>query len=122
MKRKFMFLLFTDEQCRLNHAFMYAIDMRKKGYEVRIIIEGPSTQCLGRLAEGGKFPGLFREAHSLGLIAGACKTASGGCSTGKKDRNVADIAGESGVKMLADLDGHAGIETFVNEGYEIMVF
>ncbi len=122
MKRKLLFLLFTGEQCRINHAFMYAIDLHKKGYDVKIIIEGSATQCLGRLAEGGKFPELFREAHDLGLIAGACKTASGGCSTSDKNRNVADIAAERRVKMLSDMNGHAGIESFVKEGYEALVF
>ncbi|MCX5785275.1 MAG: hypothetical protein NTX59_06270 [Elusimicrobia bacterium] len=122
MKRQFLFLLFTDEQCRLNHAFMYAIDLHKSGYEVKIIIEGAATQCFNRLAEGGKFTELFNEARDTGLIAGACKTASGGCSTGDASRNVADIAAENKIKMLSALSGHAAIEPFISEGYEVLVF
>jgi hypothetical protein len=35
---------------------------------------------------------------------------------------VTDVVSAQGVPLLSDLDGHAGIEPFVREGYEIVVF
>ena len=122
MKRKILFLVFTDDACRQNHAFMYALECSALGHEVRLLLEGPATACLNRLAEGGKFGRLFKSARDGGLIEGACRTASGGCSTKLKDRNVAKLAEKEGLKLLSDLDGHAGIGRFIGAGYQVIVF
>ena len=122
MKQKLLFLVFTDDACRQNHAFMYALECRALGHEVSLILEGAATAALNRLAEGGKFSRLFREAKESGLLEGACKTASGGCSTNEKDRDVAQLAGKEGLKLLSDLDGHAGIGRFIENGYQVLVF
>ncbi|HAF94535.1 MAG: hypothetical protein A2X34_09795 [Elusimicrobia bacterium GWC2_51_8] len=122
MKQKLLFLVFTDDACRQNHAFMYALECHALGHKVRLILEGPATACLNRLAEGGNFSQLFKRAKDSGLLEGACKTASGGCSTNEKDRDVAKIAGKEGLRLISDLDGHAGIGRFVESGYQIMIF
>ncbi|MBU2572469.1 MAG: hypothetical protein KKH28_00110 [Elusimicrobia bacterium] len=122
MKRKLLFMVFTDEACKQNHAFMYALECGKKGHQVRIILEGPATTCVKRLRKGGKFSELFKRAKDAGLIEGACKTASGGCSTGEKALNVVKTAEKAGLKLISDLDGHAGIARFVEAGYQVMIF
>lgn len=122
MKKKLLFLVFTDEACRQNHAFMYALECRALGHEVRLILEGPATACVNRLSGDGKFSLLFEKAKESGLLEGACKTAAGGCSTNKKDRNVAKIAEKEGLKLISDLDGHAGIGRFIERGYRVIVF
>lgn len=122
MKQKLLFIVFTDEACKQNHAFMYALECSEKGHEVRIILEGPASACVNRLPEGGSFYELFRRAKNTGIIDGVCKTASGGCSTGKKLRDVAKAAEKEGLKLLSDLDGHAGIGHFVEAGYQVIIF
>lgn len=122
MKRKLLFLVFTDDACRQNHAFMYALDCAGKGHQVRLILEGPAAACVNRLRDGGKFSELFRRAGAAGLIEGACKTAAGGCSTGKKERRVASALEKEGVKLLSDLGGHAGIGRFIAAGYQVVTF
>ena len=122
MKQKLLFMVFTDEACRQNHAFMYALECSAQGHEVRIILEGPAAACVNRLAEGGKFRELFSRARKAGLIEGVCRTASGGCSTGEKARNTAGTAENEGLSLISDLDGHAGISRFVDTGYQVVVF
>ena len=122
MKQKLLFLVFTDDACRQNHAFMYALECSALGHEVRLLLEGPATACLNRLAEGGKFVLLFKKAKEAGLLEGLCKTASGGCSTDIKDRDVAELAEKEGLKLISDLDGHAGIGRFIGDGYQVLVF
>jgi hypothetical protein len=122
MKQKLLFMVFTDEDCRRNHAFMYALECSGKGHEVKLILEGPATACLSKVNEGSKFGELFKQAKAAGLIAGACKTAAGGCSTGSAVRNVAQAALGEGIELIADLAGHAGIERFVAAGYQVIVF
>ncbi len=65
---------------------------------------------------------LLREAINLGLVAGACRTASAGCSTGDPDRQVTEAGGKLGLELLDDLDDHAGVDTYVREGYELVPF
>ena len=119
--RKLLFLLFSDDTCRQNHAFMYALDLHKKGYEVRIIIEGLATKVLTEIALADSRTGeLLREAHQVGILAGACARASSGCASGDPDRDVAEIARTHGIVLLSDMDGHANIEPFVRNGYEVV--
>lgn len=123
--RKLLFLLFSDDECRQNHALMYVLDLHAKGYDVKLIVEGPATRLLGGLAateEVASRPAtLLRNALESGIVAGACARASAGCATGDPARDVADPARAARVPLLSELAGHAGIEPYVREGYEIVV-
>lgn len=116
--RKLLFVVFTNDACRRNHAFMYAIDLCRHGHEVRLILEGEATQCLS--ARDGRFGELFEEARGLGLLAGACATATAGCSEVMRDMTA--IARELELPLLDSLRGHASVVPFVREGFEIVVF
>jgi hypothetical protein len=121
--RKLLFVLFSNDACRLAHALLYAIDLDGKGHAVRIIVEGEATRSLGSLpGQDSRHARLLREALARGLVVGACRTASGGCATGDVDRQVTDAVRAEGIALLDDLDGHAGIASFIAEGYELVVF
>jgi len=116
--RKLLFVVFTNDACRRNHAFMYAIDLARHGHVVRLILEGEATQALRE--REGRFSELLEEAKALGLLAGACKTAAAGCKNASRD--VTGLAHELGVALIDTLDGHAGIESFVSKDYDIVTF
>ncbi|MBI5549502.1 MAG: hypothetical protein HY901_36915 [Deltaproteobacteria bacterium] len=118
MKRKLLFVVFTNDACRRNHAFMYAIDLARHGHEVRLILEGEGTRSVRE--REGRFGELFEEARGLGILAGACKTASAGCKD--EGRDVTTLVREAGLPLLDNLSGHAGIEPFVRDGYEVVTF
>jgi predicted peroxiredoxin len=120
MQRKILFILFAEDVCRQLHAFMYANDLHRKGYQTRIIVEGMATRLLADLE--GAPPQLQKavaDAKSAGLIAGACLQASSGCGSAE-DRDIGDAIKARGVGLLSDLDNHAGIEPFIREGYEVI--
>ncbi|MBN1610929.1 MAG: hypothetical protein JW940_30135 [Polyangiaceae bacterium] len=118
MTRKLLFAVFTNDACRLNHAFMYAIDLARRGHAVRLILEGDATQSL-RVREG-RFAALFDEARALGLLEGVCRTAASGCA--EPSRDVLALAQDAGLPLLDSMRGHAGIGSFVDDGYEVIVF
>jgi hypothetical protein len=121
MRRKLLFLVFTDEPCKQTHAFLYALDLHKKGYDVRLIVEGHATRSFAKLDDPScTFAKVFAEANGLGIVAGACKTASRGC--GSQDSSVEKTVSAQSVALLDDMDGHAGIEPFIRDGYEVLVF
>jgi len=120
--RKILFLLFSDDACRQNHALRYALDLHEKGHAVKLILEGPATRMVSALGAPDSATGaLLRRASAAGLVAGACGRASSGCASDDPTHKVADVARSAGVRLLADLDGHAGIEPYVREGYELVV-
>lgn len=119
--RKLLFVVFSDDACRQNHALMYAIDLHEKGYLVKVILEGAATKIIGAMESSESRTGaLLRQARDAGLVAGACGRASSGCASDDPTRKVADLARASGIDLLADLHGHAGIEPFLREGYELV--
>jgi hypothetical protein len=119
--RKLLFLLFTDDACRQNHALMYALELKEKGHDVKLVLEGLATRMMGARAES-RTGSLLREACAAGLVAGACERASSGCASDDPGRKVTELARERGVALLNGLGGHADIEPFVREGYELVTF
>ena len=120
--RKLLFVLFSDDACRQNHAFMYALDLHRNGHDVHVIIEGAATKVLTEMALADSRTGqLLREVHEAGLVVGACARASSGCASGDPTRDVAEIARANGIALLSDMEGHASIEPFVRDGYEVVV-
>jgi len=121
--RKLLFLLFSDDGCRQAHALMYALELREKGHDVKLLLEGLATRMVSELgAEGSRTGALLRQVRDAGILAGACERASSGCASDDPARKVADVARAHGVKLLSDLDGHPSIEPFVRQGYEIVTF
>jgi hypothetical protein len=118
--RKLLLVVFTNDPCKRNHAFMHALDLSTRGHEVRIILEGEGTRCLAE--REGRFGELFAAAENRGLLAGACKTASAGCAAQDPARNMTALAAEQGIPLLDDMDGHAGVSDYVSDGFELVVY
>lgn len=119
--RKLLFILFSDDPCRQNHALMYALDLHRKGYQVRLLLEGLATKMIGDVATGeSRTAQLLRDALEAGIVAGACARAAAGCASQDPSRDVADLARAHGIELLSQMDGHASIEPLVRSGYEII--
>ncbi|MBN2718500.1 MAG: LarC family nickel insertion protein [Deltaproteobacteria bacterium] len=119
-QRKFLLVVFTNEPCKRNHAFMHALDLSQHGHIVKLLIEGEATQCLGE--REGKFGELFALADQKGLIAGACKTAAHGCSTGDLSRNVVELAKQQNIQLISGMREHAAIGDYVSSGFELVTY
>lgn len=120
MPRKILFVVFAEDVCRQLHAFMYANDLHRKGYQTRIIMEGMATRLLADLEQAPpKLQKAVADAKTAGLIAGACLQAATGCGSAE-DRDIVDAIKARGVGFLSDLDNHAGIEPFIRDGYQIV--
>ncbi len=120
MQRKILFVVFAEDVCRQLHAFLYALDLHRKGYQTRIIIEGMATRMLAALERAPlRLQKAVSDAKDAGIIAGACLQACSGCGD-TANPSVVEAIKTRGVSFLSDLENHAGIEPFVREGYEIV--
>jgi hypothetical protein len=73
MKKFALFAFNGDFMCFI-HVLLNALDMKERGHEVRIVIEGSATKLVPESGkEGNPMHALYQKAKGLSLIAGACK-------------------------------------------------
>ncbi|MDD3473998.1 MAG: cytoplasmic protein [Syntrophaceae bacterium] len=113
---KVVLVAFNGELVCFAHVLLNALDMRSKGFDVKIVIEGTATKLVPELQrEDSPFRGLFKEALELDLVDGACKA----CSAQMK---VLDLIERAGLNLLGDMKGHPSIGGYIQEGYSVITF
>lgn len=110
---KFLFYAMKGEKMCFVHTLLNALQLAEAGNEVKIVFEGASVK-LPSLFEEEKHP-LYLKAKEQGLIAGICLACSKVLEV--YDQNVA-----TGLPMLDDMSGHAGVMPFTDTGYTVLSF
>lgn len=111
--KKILFYAMGGENMCFNHVLMNALDLNEAGYEVKIVFEGQAVTLPPVLEE--KKDAMYLEAKEKNLLAGVCQA----CAT---MLGVLDGVKETGLPLLNDMRGHAGIKPFAEEGYEVIEF
>lgn len=110
MEKVLLYAMNGEKMC-FQHVLLNAMDLSKEGNEVKIIFEGLSVKLVPILEEE-KNP-LYLKAKEAGIIAGICMACSK--VLGVYEENLA-----TGLPMLDDMMGHAGIKDYVNNGYQVI--
>lgn len=108
---KILFYGMTPEKMCFQHILLNALDLSATGAEIKIIFEGASVKLVP-LFEKENNP-LYTKAKEAGLIAGVCLACSKVLDVYEQDVN-------SGLPMLDDMSGHAGMKKFINDGYAVI--
>ena len=108
---KILFYGMTGEKRCFQHILLNALDLSAAGQEVKIIFEGASVKLPSLLKEE-KNP-LFARAIESNLIAGICFACS-------KVMGVFEANLALGLPMLDDMNGHAGMKPYLQEGFEVI--
>ena len=108
---KFLFYGMTGEKMCFQHILLNALDLNADGKEVKIIFEGESVKLVSVLEKENN--PLYTKAKDLGLIAGICLACSN--ALGVLEANKA-----TGLPMLDDMNAHAGMKRFINDGYSVI--
>ncbi len=115
MEKVVLFAFRSEIPCFI-HVMLNAIDMREKGMEVQVVLEGESPKVLGELSkETHPMHKLFEQTKSLGLLAGACKACAH--MTGTTDAVVRE-----GLPLLDGMHGHAGMAEWILKGFSVITF
>lgn len=109
--KKILFYGMTGEKMCFQHILLNALDLNSSGNEVKIIFEGASVKLVD-LFEKENNP-LYRRAKEAGLIAGICLACS-------KVLEVYEQNLASGLPMLEDMSGHAGMKKYIDSEYEVI--
>lgn len=108
---KVLYYGMTGEKMCFTHLLLNALDLHSDGKEVKIIFEGASVKLV-KVFEEENHP-LYNKAKEAGLIAGICLACS-------KVLEVYEDNLKSGLPMLDDMSGHAGMKSYINEGYSVI--
>lgn len=111
--RKILIYTMEGKKMCFMHALMNANALINSDHEVKIIIEGASVTLIKELEEEKNK--LYLALKEKNVIAGYCLACS-------KVLECYEDNKKSGLKELYDMTGHAGITSYVNDGYEVMVF
>ena len=113
---KIALLAYNGELTCFAHVLLYALDFEKKGYEVKVVIEGAATSLIAELAkDDAPFANLYRQLREKKLLTCICKACS------QKMGTLAE-AEKQGLKIVGDMQGHPSIENFVRDGFQIISF
>ena len=114
--RKVVLFAFNGELMCFVHVLLNALDMKDRGYEVKIVIEGSATKLIPELAiPKSPFNVLYLKVKKLALLDGACKACS------NKMGAIEAIRAE-GLPLLDDMNGHPGLAGYQEKGFEIITF
>lgn len=115
MKKIALFVFNGDPVCFI-HVLLNGLDMKEKGFEGRIIVEGAATALLPKLAEpSNPLHKLWEKAKTQGIIDGVCK----GCA---HKMGTVDEAASQGLALLDDMSGHPSISAYIEQGFEVISF
>jgi hypothetical protein len=108
---KVLFYGMTGEKMCFQHILLNALDLSEDGHEVKIVFEGASVKLVS-VFEKEANP-LYMKAKSAGVIAGVCFACS-------KVMGVFEQNEATGLPMLSDMSGHAGMKRYIEDGYRVV--
>jgi len=115
MQKVALFAFNGDPMCFI-HVLLNALDMKQKGYDIKVIIEGSATKLIPEIArEQSPLHSLYSKARDSGLIAGVCKACSNKMGT-------LNAAKAQGLALLDDMSGHPSMSKYMELGYKIISF
>lgn len=115
MEKNALFVFNGNPMCFI-HVLLNALDMKDKGIEAAIILEGESVKLVPDIAlPGSPLHGLWMKARENGLVAGVCMACA-------KKLGTLDACVEQGLTLLQDMSGHAGMTGYQKGGYTIITF
>jgi len=115
MKKTALFVFNGDAMCFI-HVLLNALDMKGRGQEARIIIEGAAVKLIPELEkEDHPLYRLWKKALEEDLVEGVCRACAAKLGT-------LAVAEARQLPILDDMMGHPGMARYQEEGYQIISF
>lgn len=115
MQKTALFVFNGDPACFI-HVLLNGLDMKEKGMQAPIILEGAATALLPSLADAGNpLHKLWQKAKTLGIVDGVCK----GCA---HKMGTLEAAANQGLTLLDDMSGHPAMSRYIEAGFAVISF
>lgn len=115
MNKMALFVFNGDPLCFV-HVLLNTLDLKARGYDAKIVIEGAATKLVPELAhEHNPLHTLYRQVKAQGLIDAVCRACSA------KMQVLADVERE-GLRLVDEMSGHPGMGRYRDDGHDILIF
>lgn len=115
MKKIAIFAFNGDPMCFV-HVMLHALDMNKKGWDTKLIIEGSATKLVKTLVEpDAPFGNLYESLKDSGVIDCICRACANKMGS-------VESAEAQNLPIGGELQGHPSMSRYMEEGYEIITF
>ena len=116
MTRKIALFAFNGDPMCFIHVLLNTLDMHRRGYDVRLVIEGSATKLVSPMNDTEHpLNKMYTETKEKGLVHCVCKACANKMGT-------LDSAMEQGLPVCGDLNGHPSMAGYMEQGYEVLVF
>lgn len=114
--KKIALFAFNGEAMCFIHVLLNGIDMKEKGCDAKIIIEGAATKLIPDFEKpDSTLYGLYRKALERDIIDGACRACANKMGT-------LTHAEKLGMPLLDDMSGHPSMNRYLEKGFEVITF
>jgi hypothetical protein len=115
-ERKVALFAFRGEKSCFIHVMLNALDLKERGYEVKVVIEGAATRLIEELAVSDPPLGtLYKRIKDEGILDCVCQACA-------HQQGTLDAAKEQGLALCAEMSGHPAVGRYMDEGYTIITF
>ena len=107
---------YSAEPVGFTHVLLNAMEMKEKGYDVKVVIEGEATKLVSLLRNDTK-PGAseWKRAKQAGVIDCVCQACVA-------KNGVLTAVIEQGLKVCGEMAGHPSVARYMEQGYVVMTF
>ena len=110
-----LFAFNGDPMC-FAHVLLNALDLKERGFDVKVVIEGTATTQVAELADESKpFANLYKRVRDTGMIDCVCDA----CSNQTASR---ESALSQGLTLCNEMSGHPSVGRYIEDGYEVLLF
>ena len=114
--KKIALVAFNGDPMCFIHALLNTSDMKEKGWDVRLIVEGSATKTISDLNNPETpFHDLYEKIKTADLIDCVCKACSA-------KMGVLDDIIKQGLYISDEMNGHPSLARYIDEGFEIITF
>jgi len=116
MDKRVVLVAFNGDLMCFVHVLLNAADMKKRGYDVKVVIEGSATKLANDLnGECEPFGKLYVAVRDQGLIDCVCEACA--AKTGALEGVKAQ-----GLTLGNDMNGHPSLARYMDQGYQVITF
>jgi hypothetical protein len=116
MERKIALFAFNGEPMCFAHALLNALDMKEKGFDIKLIIEGSATKQVKELLDSKKpFSNSYEKVKTAGIIDCVCQACSNAMGS-------LESAKEQKLPVCGEMSGHPSLSRYKEAGYDILIF
>ena len=114
MAEKVVLVAYNGEPMCFAHVLLNALDMKERGLDVKVVVEGTATKMIASLSDPNQpFAELYERVKAANLIDCVCKACAA--------KMGALAAAESqGLPICGEMSGHPSLARYIQEGYRVI--